>query len=1591
MLTQPRRIAAISLAKRVASELGEEVGGIVGYAIRDELVLSSRCKILFATTGWLLRKILFNQEFFSRCTHIIIDEVHERSLDGDMLFLVLREFLLEKLGGAVAQPVSTTSSDVPRVIAMSATLDSSLICDYFAMTQVHRVPALFVGAHRFPTKTVYLDELDASSAFAGAERFVLKRMATRAFEIAGALRSSAPPTDFDKHYALVTDMVSAIVNSTGANDTVAVLVFLPGLTWIDDLYGHLNRHFLSDHSKQVEMYAIHSTTEREDQQSVFNPLSPGVTRVVLATNIAESSITIPFVRYVIDFGLHRQIEYDPVTGQQLLITRWISRSNCAQRAGRTGRTCAGTYFPLIPRRLYEQMEQFATPEMLRVSLSSTILSLKLLAHETDLKATTTVLSNVRTALKLALQPPDDATLDLTIRELFRYGVVSLPDDSELIPLLKPGENGIVEFNSAQLDTALKDSKVTQFGKLAHALPFGFDICRMVAFGARSGKFIIHALIMGIAISHFSDFFVRPYPYTNDLRRFFQMVESTQLGRQTLGQTDLSDPILALRLYLQVRETGIQSLIAYSIHIPRVKIFLRGIREIAQKLLPLFPTHRQWLNCLIAARHFSPTDELLFTVLKLDEDDIQYVRFMLAQVFVPVHGFITGKPPVKLAGEKAAPPAVAMMVPDLILPSLKSQLQDTFVALLPLLGRVEISKKSAPLPQKIVKQFCNALSRKKPSGKDDSTEVPPSLSGAYTVALFEFAHLDPLPRSSICFYPASLALRTFCYAFQCNTRNNFGYMRFPRLPETLTAEDVLSSLFVASAPASSSRKAAAEHLFFPPTQQDLPKPERVYCKYKMKGQPCSLDSSSLFSFLEQAAPSLSKGRGKAKANLQESGRHLFAVPATVQVVLIGGGSGGGSTGGAASRRTGNVLYVPAHLTLLNQSPLFFSFLLILLHARASSAPLRQVGKARSLDLIQYQGEVIELPVPISTDFFRESMWIEFEALFRDDVVFSDDDGRFDVIPALSPEILANIIDLMSSYADTSSPEFAFDAPRPARPDRFSCEALALSVLHVCSSCPGNSLEVAQLPYLLATNFGITHPLCLNPAALVDALRGFPGLSLSSDNQTVTADLALVPKDLLWRLPLQDVAITKAPKLPDLTPSPRLEQPGHGGKSMPSSKQPPPPRQQQQQQQQQQFARKQPAQTSFPARQQPPQQSSFPPKQQPTGGNSQPIRGAAAIATSSVASNKNTQRQQQSPPAAKAAMALPNDHSDHSGFDLARSSFGQSAAKEEFNFDFRPQQQQQQQQQKQKPNAAAAKKMAKTPCANGVSCFDSKCPYLHRFMLAAASIDVTPTVRSHLPPQLINKPCRFGAKCQVSSCLYKHPNPPPTKAPAPHKPPFQPQFQPQFQLPFPSSSSSSRASDGFWGEADFVVDGTEGQKKKKKKKKKNRGGKKSKKGKQGAGQQQQQEHHGGQSIEWVSIDSSGPLSPSDPISDGAEMKKKKNKRSEKKKRNKNPQQQQGGDHSASVASSSKQSAAKPPAGPAGSSSKLPNPPAAFTSTKPSKPTTQFGAPQPGSSSKPSKPKRECKFGLGCQQPTCPFTHPSLSTLARRNRTKSKSTQS
>lgn len=456
VVTQPRRLAAVGVAKRVADELHSEIGGVVGYHIRGERKVSSETQVTFMTTGMLIQELTgYKLKEALPWTHVILDEVHERSIETEFLLVILKHLLHD--------------NPTMRLICMSATLDARLLQNYFAASSIatiydekegckeaepkedwatggdwkvsmpetsqnfqtsitktsnpfsvdrlDKAPVKRAGGKTFEVTYCYLADifnqldgytpfadtnlnlLSLSEAFRGSSDERLKEIDERIYTVAA--------------YLIRQQHELKLMNEP-EDSCYTFLVFLPGMHEIN-LMSDVLHQVMEAADSQLDICMLHSSMPEELHGKVFDQLEPGKRRVILSTNIAESSLTLPDVRFVIDFGYTKEIIHNSKTMTQSLELKWASKATMHQRAGRAGRVAQGLSYRMMLEEFYtEVLGDYCKPEIQRCPLDKLILKVKLFE-----------LGAPRDILGRALQPPNLDEVERT--ELYLQEMGGLDD------------------------------------------------------------------------------------------------------------------------------------------------------------------------------------------------------------------------------------------------------------------------------------------------------------------------------------------------------------------------------------------------------------------------------------------------------------------------------------------------------------------------------------------------------------------------------------------------------------------------------------------------------------------------------------------------------------------------------------------------------------------------------------------------------------------------------------------------------------------------------------------------------------------------------------------------------------------------------------------------------------------------------------------------------------------------------------------------------------------------------------------------------------------------------------------------------------
>lgn len=365
-VTQPRRVAAISISTRVADEMGCEPGSQVGYCVRFDDTTSPQTKIKYMTDGMLLREAILDPKL-SRYSIVVLDEAHERTVHTDVLFGVVK----------AAQKHRSSGNRPLKIVVMSATMDVDHFSQYF-----NDAPILYLQGRQHPIELMY---------------------------------SSGPQSDY-----LFTTLVSIFQIHQEQPASEDMLVFLTGQEEIESVARSV-REVAADLPQDVPgMVAVpmYASLPPGQQLRVFQPAPAGKRKVILATNIAETSVTIPGIKHVIDTGRVKAKSYQAGSGLDLLKVQWVSRAQAWQRTGRAGREDSGTCWRLYTEDEFAKLNANTIPEIQRCNLSSVVLQILALG-----------IKNVLTFD--FMDPPPKESLEAALKQLQLLGAVSKERNMQL--------------------------------------------------------------------------------------------------------------------------------------------------------------------------------------------------------------------------------------------------------------------------------------------------------------------------------------------------------------------------------------------------------------------------------------------------------------------------------------------------------------------------------------------------------------------------------------------------------------------------------------------------------------------------------------------------------------------------------------------------------------------------------------------------------------------------------------------------------------------------------------------------------------------------------------------------------------------------------------------------------------------------------------------------------------------------------------------------------------------------------------------------------------------------------------------------------
>jgi HrpA-like RNA helicase len=378
----------------------------------------------------MVRMLANNPQSLRTCSHLIIDEVHERSVDTDLLCLIAKRQL--------------PSFPQLKLVLMSATLSAEIYQEYFGLN----TEAIQVGAKRFPIQEYFLEDLVPLLELNGSHAMNVMKLEENCSKCKSN-NMHLPAHAIELQHKIASKLALSVADSRSA-----VLIFVAGMLDITSIVEILEASTVA--GKQLITVPIHSDIPFEDQMKAYDKIQPNQLKIIVATNAAESALTLPDVDHVICLGACKRLTYDQKNHRQLLEKAWITRANAIQRTGRTGRVREGNMYKLYTRNIYDSvMEETERGEITEIPLDSVILTMKEIFHK---EPVTSMLADM-------IEPPETSNIDSSFNFLHGKQYITMPNDAGAIT-----ETG--KFVTAMgLELELGDfiARGIQFGIAAEAL------------------------------------------------------------------------------------------------------------------------------------------------------------------------------------------------------------------------------------------------------------------------------------------------------------------------------------------------------------------------------------------------------------------------------------------------------------------------------------------------------------------------------------------------------------------------------------------------------------------------------------------------------------------------------------------------------------------------------------------------------------------------------------------------------------------------------------------------------------------------------------------------------------------------------------------------------------------------------------------------------------------------------------------------------------------------------------------------------------------------------------------------------------------
>jgi len=407
-------------------------------------------RILVETTGIFMEEIIHKNLNY---THIILDEVHERDIYVDLVLALIKWYFENNPRSKI------------KLILMSATIAEDSFAEYLTSINGGEIPIIKIKEclHK-----IHYFNLDLIFKFIKNDKSISKKIKNEVESVIQSCQSQikAVPVYMNELFPVVTAILEKI-ESQNTNNKNGILIFIPGIGEIQELKDYLSKYFMN--KNDLEFLILHSLISDNEQDKIFKNTN-NKRKIILATNIAESSITISNIDFVIDFCLVKQTRFDQTQNSSVLELKWCSKASCQQRKGRTGRVNTGYYFQLITKKLSDSLDDHPKPEILRTTLENPILKLKIYEPETEPSE----------ILLKTISPPSEETILRTIFQLEKMGALI---KGNIVKIKKDSNNDSNEESVIYY----KSGVITKIGRIFAELPIDIKYSRLIMISYALGE------------------------------------------------------------------------------------------------------------------------------------------------------------------------------------------------------------------------------------------------------------------------------------------------------------------------------------------------------------------------------------------------------------------------------------------------------------------------------------------------------------------------------------------------------------------------------------------------------------------------------------------------------------------------------------------------------------------------------------------------------------------------------------------------------------------------------------------------------------------------------------------------------------------------------------------------------------------------------------------------------------------------------------------------------------------------------------------------------------------------------------------------